>query len=214
MTLLKSKINSLAWLKSAIYISVVGGIILSSKSASAATFDFSEDPILGTVTLTEFAFGISDRYPIDGEYWTGFVDVIENRGPTTGPVSNDVLSFNGLLQHINAPHSGDISRARQFTFNFVLDASKIPDDKISYKSTQSLGHPAEHFDLFEANLSAQVAHGAKNVDYIRSWILKVEGEHKEVPEPTTIFGSALALGVGGWLKRKKSSQQNKAAPQH
>jgi len=30
-----------------------------------------------------------------------------------------------------------------------------------------------------------------------------------VPEPTTIFGSALALGVGGWLKRKKSSPQNK-----
>jgi hypothetical protein len=30
-----------------------------------------------------------------------------------------------------------------------------------------------------------------------------------VPEPTTIFGSALALGVGGWLKRKKLSQENK-----
>jgi hypothetical protein len=30
-----------------------------------------------------------------------------------------------------------------------------------------------------------------------------------VPEPTTIFGSALALSLGGWLKRKKSSQQNK-----
>lgn len=26
-----------------------------------------------------------------------------------------------------------------------------------------------------------------------------------VPEPTTIFGSTLALGVGGWLKRKKSN---------
>jgi len=35
-----------------------------------------------------------------------------------------------------------------------------------------------------------------------------------VPEPTTIFGSALALGVGGWLKRKKSNQQNKTTPQH
>jgi hypothetical protein len=35
-----------------------------------------------------------------------------------------------------------------------------------------------------------------------------------VPEPTTIFASAIALGVGGWLKRKKSSQQNKTAPQH
>ncbi len=35
-----------------------------------------------------------------------------------------------------------------------------------------------------------------------------------VPEPTTIFGSALALGVGGWLKRKKSSQQNKTTSLH
>jgi hypothetical protein len=34
-----------------------------------------------------------------------------------------------------------------------------------------------------------------------------------VPEPTTIFGSAIALGVGGWLKRKKSSQQNKTTSQ-
>jgi hypothetical protein len=34
-----------------------------------------------------------------------------------------------------------------------------------------------------------------------------------VPEPTTIFGSAIALGLGGWLKRKKSSQQDKTAPQ-
>jgi hypothetical protein len=34
-------------------------------------------------------------------------------------------------------------------------------------------------------------------------------DFQPVPEPTTIFGSALALGVGGWLKRKKSSQPNK-----
>jgi hypothetical protein len=34
-----------------------------------------------------------------------------------------------------------------------------------------------------------------------------------VPEPTTIFGSAIAVGVGGWLKRKKSSQQNKTTSQ-
>lgn len=30
-----------------------------------------------------------------------------------------------------------------------------------------------------------------------------------VPEPTTIFGSALALSLGGWLKRKKSNPQDK-----
>jgi hypothetical protein len=39
-------------------------------------------------------------------------------------------------------------------------------------------------------------------------------ETEPVPEPTTIFGSALALGVGGWLKQKKSSQQNKTTSQH
>jgi hypothetical protein len=35
-----------------------------------------------------------------------------------------------------------------------------------------------------------------------------------VPEPTTIFGSALALSLGGWLKRKKSNPQSKTTSQH
>ena len=39
-------------------------------------------------------------------------------------------------------------------------------------------------------------------------------DFQPVPEPTTIFGSALALGVGGWLKRKKSTQQDKTTSQH
>jgi hypothetical protein len=34
-----------------------------------------------------------------------------------------------------------------------------------------------------------------------------------VPEPTTVLGSAIGLCLGGWLKRKKSSQQNKTIPQ-
>jgi hypothetical protein len=34
-----------------------------------------------------------------------------------------------------------------------------------------------------------------------------------VPEPTTIFGSALALSLGGLLKRKKLSPQNKTPSQ-
>jgi hypothetical protein len=47
--------------------------------------------------------------------------------------------------------------------------------------------------------------------------LIVSGEIEEgvepVPEPTTIFGSAIGLCLGGWLKRKKSSQQHKTTPQ-
>jgi len=38
-------------------------------------------------------------------------------------------------------------------------------------------------------------------------------EPEPVPEPTTIFGSAIALGVGGWLKRKNSTQKNKTTSQ-
>ncbi|MEG4034616.1 PEP-CTERM sorting domain-containing protein [Microcoleus sp. S36b_A4] len=39
------------------------------------------------------------------------------------------------------------------------------------------------------------------------------GEPECVPEPITIFGSALGLSLGGWLKRKKSNQQHKTTPQ-
>jgi len=35
-----------------------------------------------------------------------------------------------------------------------------------------------------------------------------------VPEPTTIFGSAIGLCLGGWLKRRKSAIQNKINSQN
>jgi hypothetical protein len=43
--------------------------------------------------------------------------------------------------------------------------------------------------------------------------LFVEAEYEVVPEPTTIFGSAIGLCLGGWLKRKKSTSQNKTKSQ-
>ncbi len=39
-------------------------------------------------------------------------------------------------------------------------------------------------------------------------ITTVDGS-EPVPEPTTIFGSVIGLCLGGWLKRKNSSRQNK-----
>jgi hypothetical protein len=44
-------------------------------------------------------------------------------------------------------------------------------------------------------------------------MLLVQGEYEVVPEPTTIFGSAIGLCLGGWLKRRKSTSQNKAKSQ-
>jgi hypothetical protein len=47
-----------------------------------------------------------------------------------------------------------------------------------------------------------------------SLVIETADVPEPVPEPTTIFGSALALSVGGWLKRKKSGQENKTTPQN
>jgi len=44
-------------------------------------------------------------------------------------------------------------------------------------------------------------------------IVETANAAEPVPEPTTIFGSAIGLCLGGWLRQKKSSQQNKIIPQ-
>ena len=50
-------------------------------------------------------------------------------------------------------------------------------------------------------------------NYTPSLIIETVDAAEPVPEPTTIFGSALALSLGGWLKRKKLSPQNKTRSQ-
>jgi hypothetical protein len=45
-----------------------------------------------------------------------------------------------------------------------------------------------------------------------SLVIETVDAAEPVPEPITIFGSAIGLCLGGWLKRKKSSQQNKTTP--
>ncbi|MEG4305373.1 PEP-CTERM sorting domain-containing protein [Microcoleus sp. D3_18a_C4] len=45
-----------------------------------------------------------------------------------------------------------------------------------------------------------------------SLVIETADVAEPVPEPTTIFGSAIALGLGGWLKRKKSNPQHKTTP--
>jgi hypothetical protein len=46
-----------------------------------------------------------------------------------------------------------------------------------------------------------------------NWYPTLEITTEPVPEPATIFGSAIGLCLGGWLKRKKSTSQNKATSQ-
>jgi hypothetical protein len=46
-----------------------------------------------------------------------------------------------------------------------------------------------------------------------SLVIETADVAEPVPEPTTIFGSAIGLCLGGWLKRKKSTPQNKTTSQ-
>jgi len=214
MTLIKSKIKSLAWLKSAIYISVFAGVILSSKPASAFVLGFqTDDEILGTFSMTAPAFqdtGLLPSFVTLGNYWQAIVNVTQNRS-----TFNDDLLITGLFQHIRIPsHPEDSSAGRAFSFSFPVNADDATSSSRIYEISDRLGHPPNHSDVFNAKLDVTFSNEALVFDRIKSWTLTLDGEHTPVPEPTTIFGSALALGVGGWLKRKKSSQQNKTTSQH
>jgi len=95
-------------------------------------------------------------------------------------------------------------------------------DVVDFDVTGFVNERASNRDNF-AGLGIRVAksgieqHGIYNygqVTFTPSLIIETTDIAQPVPEPTTIFGSALALGIGGWLKRKKSSQQNKRTSQH
>ena len=69
------------------------------------------------------------------------------------------------------------------------------------------------FGIRALNLGNVALGGYRQTPIATRLIVETADVAEPVPEPTTIFGSALALGVGGWLKRKKSSQQHKTTPQ-
>jgi hypothetical protein len=77
------------------------------------------------------------------------------------------------------------------------------------KQRASNGDPFAGFGFRVFNPGFVELGGDRFPDYPVTLVVETE----PVPEPTTIFGSALALGVGGWLKRKKSAPQNKANSQ-
>jgi hypothetical protein len=77
------------------------------------------------------------------------------------------------------------------------------------KQLASNGDPFAGFGFRVSNPGFVELGGDRFPDYPVTLVV----ETKPVPEPTTIFGSAIFLGVGGWLKRKKSAPQNKAKSQ-
>jgi hypothetical protein len=97
---------------------------------------------------------------------------------------------------------------------FIME--RKPREILNFDVLSFINQKISNNDAFVGfNIRAQTDPRLDSTGYISldpnaSLIIKTA---EPVPEPTTIFGSALGLCLGGWLKRQESSQQNKTTPQ-
>ena len=144
-------------------------------------------------TVIKSAFFNFQLNNITNGYKSHFIDIVGYVGNGTAEVSdaNKGVFLNSV--NISSLSAGD-------TLNFDVTAF--------VNQQASNGNP---FAGFAMNISFVGGARLGGTDALgrSSLVIETADAAEPVPEPTTIFGSALALGVGGWLKRKKLSQQNK-----
>ncbi len=115
------------------------------------------------------------------------------------PDYSDYEAFHSLLTYTQ------LGSPPEYRFNYYFNDVVTPfvNDLIS-KNNAFAG-----FRVQVANSAGYLALNDRDARLIITTVDVAE----PVPEPTTIFGSAIALGVGGWLKRKNSSRSNKTTLQ-
>jgi hypothetical protein len=93
-----------------------------------------------------------------------------------------------------------------------LNSTINPSPLFSFNVLSSISQRIQNNDSF-AGFSLRNDDGYLTFNQNASLTIITADVAEPVPEPTTIFGSALALSLGGWLKRKKSNQQPKTTSQ-
>jgi len=113
--------------------------------------------------------------------------------------------------------TAEISDADNGVFLSSVDISSLsPGDTFNFDVTTfvnqrvSNGNPFAGFFIRTFGFNT-VSLGGTDALGRSSLVIETVDAAEPVPEPTTIFGSALALSLGGGLKRKKLSPQNKTA---
>ena len=127
---------------------------------------------------------------------------------------------NGIVEGLGGVTVSPADFAAGQFLSSVNISSLSTGDILNFDVTEFLNQRVSSGDAF-AGLTIRaldlgnVGLGSSNISSPQelSLIVQTADVAEPVPEPTTIFGSALALSLGGWLKRKKSSQQDKTAPQ-
>jgi hypothetical protein len=215
MRLIKSKIYSLAGLKTAIYISVVGGVIFSSTRVLAASispiFTDKLEELSLTIKQPQFKGGQVLLAPFIGNNWRADFTITENQGSILTP--HDTLSIVVLIQHLKA-HSGETATGKKLRLDFYLNSitqNGVPNPKkVPEVSPASEFHSGTsgHRDYARGTLTAYLDTGnlIDRTSDINSWDLELKASHS-VPEPVTMFGTATALGCGALLKRKYSEKK-------
>jgi hypothetical protein len=101
----------------------------------------------------------------------------------------------------------------QFLYNDTDDGSGSNSSRIfNFNVLPFISQRIENNDTFAGfSLRSDDAYLTANQDTSLT-IITVDAA-ESVPEPTTILTAAVALGWGGWLKRKNSSQQDKTKSQ-
>ena len=102
---------------------------------------------------------------------------------------------------------------------YVDTSSSSPGDILNFDITPFVKQRVSNGDPFAGFAIRALSFGGlalntTNFSGIKPSLIVETAEVTEpVPEPTTILTAAIALGWGGWLKRKNSSQQNKTKSQ-
>jgi hypothetical protein len=143
----------------------------------------------GTRASATFRTSIQYTGPISPDFYLDLFGYVGNG-------TADLSDFNaGVRLGTERPlFAGPNSRFANVSF----DVSQFVNERISNRDNFG------GFGIRVHNSSSFLSYGS---GYIPATSLTVSTE--PVPEPATILATAVALGWGGWLKRKNSSKQNK-----
>jgi hypothetical protein len=217
----------------------LGFALGANKEAKAATITL--EPAINFEVLDYSKDGVADSVRSEDNSYFGKVKVVEGRLFTEFDINfsfpnEDIISvflqtqigyLGGSVGEFRNPGSfglfgyagngtGDLSDfgagelLSSVNTSFLSRGDLLSIDVTPFvKQRASNGDPFAGFGFRVLNPGFVELGGDSFPDYPVTLVVETE----PVPEPTTIFGSAIFLGVGGWFKRKKSIPQNKAKSQ-
>lgn len=124
---------------------------------------------------------------------------------------------NGVAEELGGGAVSFVDYATAVFLSSVDISSLSTGDTFNFDVTKFINQRVSNGDAFPGFIIRALDLGGVGVlssnessPQTRSLIVETADVAEPVPEPTTIFGSAIGLGVVGWLKRKKLNQRNKA----